>query len=136
MNGVVFFVLLLVTGQWMRLVPMSWDVFPNSLSVAIQYLSAWLQGSGAVAIFNLMEDAATAEISRSQLWQWVKRGAPLAGNGKMSAELYKKIRDEELEKLGGAGKERYGDAAAILDGLVLSPTIDEFLTLKTYAMLS
>jgi malate synthase len=107
----------------------------NNVSVAIQYLSAWLQGSGAVAIFNLMEDAATAEISRSQLWQWVKREASLAGDGKMSAELYRKIRDEELEKLGGAGKERYGDAAAILDGLVLSGTIDEFLTLKTYAML-
>jgi malate synthase len=107
----------------------------NNVSVAIQYLSAWLQGSGAVAIFNLMEDAATAEISRSQLWQWVKRAAPLAGDGKASAAVYRKIRDEELEKLGGKGRERYGDAAAILDGLVLSSTIDEFLTLKTYEML-
>jgi malate synthase len=107
----------------------------NNVSVAIQYLSAWLQGSGAVAIFNLMEDAATAEISRSQLWQWVKHGAAIAGNGKMSADLYRRIRDEELEKLGGAGAERYGDAARILDGLVLSGTIEEFLTLKTYEML-
>jgi malate synthase len=107
----------------------------NNVSVAIQYLSAWLQGSGAVAIFNLMEDAATAEISRSQLWQWVKRAAPLAGDGKASAAVYRKIRDEELEKLGGKGRERYGDAAAILDGLVLSNTIEEFLTLKTYEML-
>jgi malate synthase len=107
----------------------------NNVSVAIQYLSAWLQGSGAVAIFNLMEDAATAEISRSQLWQWVKREVPLAGDGKASADLYRRIRGEELEKLGGAGAERYGDAAAILDGLVLSNTIEEFLTLKTYEML-
>ena len=107
----------------------------NNVSVAIQYLSAWLQGSGAVAIFNLMEDAATAEISRSQLWQWVKRGASLAGDGRVSAELYRKIRGEELDKLGGPGKERYGDAAKILDGLVLSGTIEEFLTLKAYEMI-
>jgi malate synthase len=107
----------------------------NNVSVAIQYLSAWLQGSGAVAIFNLMEDAATAEISRSQLWQWVRHGAALAGDGKASADLYRKIRDEELAKLGGPGKERYGDAAKILDGLVLSDTIEEFLTLKAYAMI-
>jgi malate synthase len=107
----------------------------NNVSVAIQYLSAWLQGSGAVAIFNLMEDAATAEISRSQLWQWVKRGAPLAGDGRATADLYRRVRGEELEKLGGAKAERYGDAASILDGLVLSSTIDEFLTLKTYELL-
>ncbi len=107
----------------------------NNVSVAIQYLSAWLQGSGAVAIFNLMEDAATAEISRSQLWQWVRHGAALAGGGKVTADLYHRIRDEELQKLGGPGVERYGDAAAILDGLVLSNTIEEFLTLKAYAML-
>ena len=102
----------------------------NNVSVAIQYLSAWLQGSGAVAIFNLMEDAATAEISRSQLWQWVRHGAALAGDGKVSADLYRRIRDEELQKLGGPGVERYGDAAAILDGLVLADTIEEFLTLR------
>jgi len=104
----------------------------NNVSVAIQYLSAWLQGSGAVAIFNLMEDAATAEISRSQLWQWVKRGVALAGDGKASAELYRRIRDEELTKLGGPGAERYGEAAEMLDALVLSDTIEEFLTLRAY----
>ncbi|HVR29729.1 MAG TPA: malate synthase A [Thermoanaerobaculia bacterium] len=108
----------------------------NNISVAIQYLSAWLQGSGAVAIFNLMEDAATAEISRSQLWQWVKRGARLAdGGGTVTADLYRRIRDQELEKLGGAGAERYGDAVGILDELVLSDTVEEFLTLRTYEML-
>jgi len=107
----------------------------NNVSVAIQYLSAWLQGSGAVAIFNLMEDAATAEISRSQLWQWVKRRAALAEGGAVDADLYRRIRVEELQKLGGPDAERYGDAARILDGLVLSDTIEEFLTLKTYEML-
>jgi malate synthase len=108
----------------------------NNVSVAIQYLSSWLQGSGAVAIFNLMEDAATAEISRSQLWQWVKRGASLAGDGKVSADLYRRIREEELQKLGGPERERYGEAAKILDGLVLSNTIEEFLTLKAYELLA
>jgi malate synthase len=105
----------------------------NNVSVAIQYLSSWLQGSGAVAIFNLMEDAATAEISRSQLWQWVKRGARLADDGGVvTADLYRRIRDQELEKLGGPGVQRYGEAAAILDQLVLAEMIEEFLTLRAY----
>ena len=54
----------------------------NNVSVALQYLAAWLDGNGAVAIFNLMEDAATAEISRSQVWQWVRHGVRLAEGGR------------------------------------------------------
>ena len=67
-----------------------------------------------------MEDAATAEISRAQLWQWVKRGAALAATAGSTAELYRRIRDEELDEAGRAGAERYGEAAEILDGLVLA----------------
>src|SRR5882724_738230 len=71
----------------------------NNISVALQYLSAWLGGNGAVAIFNLMEDAATAEISRAQLWQWVQNSAKLADGRRIDRALYEKLRDEELAKL-------------------------------------
>ncbi len=109
----------------------------NNVSVALQYLDAWLQGSGAVAIFNLMEDAATAEIARSQLWQWVHRWAPLAGEGKrqVDAELYRALRAEEMAKLGGEGTGRLADAARLLDGLVLAPDFVPFLTTGAYDLL-
>ncbi|MFQ6024649.1 MAG: malate synthase A, partial [Acidiferrobacterales bacterium] len=81
----------------------------NNISVALQYMDNWLGGLGAVAIFNLMEDAATAEISRSQLWQWVHNGARLADGQTATAELYKKLRDNELEKLGGIDTRHYRD---------------------------
>ncbi len=73
----------------------------NNISVALQYLSAWLSGTGAVAIFNLMEDAATAEISRAQLWQWLKHGAKLASGETFSETHYRNLRDEEIGKLDG-----------------------------------
>ena len=73
---------------------------PN-VSVALQYLDAWLSGNGAAAINNLMEDAATAEISRSQLWQWRTSGARLDDGREASADLYRAVRDEELAALGG-----------------------------------
>jgi malate synthase len=109
----------------------------NSVSVALQYLDAWLQGAGAVAIFNLMEDTATAEIARSQLWQWVHGGAPLAGGEtrKVDADLYRALREEELGKLGGGTKGRLEDAAALLDRLVLAPDFVPFLTHEAYALL-
>ena len=69
------------------------DGLRNDVSVGIQYLAAWLQGSGAVAIFNLMEDAATSEISRSQVWQWLH-------HGKVTPEQVERITDEEVAKLG------------------------------------
>jgi malate synthase len=105
----------------------------NNISVGLQYINAWLQGNGAVAIFNLMEDAATAEISRAQLWQWITHAAPLHGDGTVTRELYQSIRDEELAKLGDAG--RYGDAAEILDALVLGEQFEEFLTFRAYEYL-
>jgi len=106
----------------------------NNVSVALQYLDAWLQGTGAVAIFDLMEDAATAEIARSQLWQWVHRWAPLAdGDARrlVDADLYRSIRDEELARLGD-GQGRLQDAAALLDRLVLAPEFLPFLTIEAY----
>ena len=107
----------------------------NDVSVALQYLNAWLQGNGAVAIYNLMEDAATAEISRAQLWQWVHNGAMLDDGRAVDLALYEAIRDEELERLGGRSAERFADAVELLDGLVTSKTFVEFLTLGAYERL-
>jgi malate synthase len=103
----------------------------NNVSVALQYLDAWLGGTGAVAIYNLMEDAATSEIARSQLWQWRRHGADLDDGRPVSAELYEAIRDQELVKLGrGAG--HLGDARDLLDGLVLDDEFTEFMTTSAY----
>jgi malate synthase len=104
-----------------------------NVAVAIQYLAAWLSGNGAAAINNLMEDAATAEIARAQLWQWVKHGAWLEDGRKMSVALYETVRMEELTKLGE--NDSYRQAANLLDQLVLSPTFTEFLTLPAYQLL-
>ncbi|MFZ1770125.1 MAG: malate synthase A [Caldilinea sp.] len=103
-----------------------------NISVALQYMNAWLLGNGAAAINNLMEDAATAEISRSQIWQWLHHSAALDDGRAVTRELYVRMRDEELAKLGGATAERYADAAEILDKLCLSDSFIEFLTLIAY----
>ena len=86
-----------------------------NVRVALAYLDSWLRGVGAAAIDNLMEDAATAEISRSQLWHWRTRGVALADGRVFDAGLYASIRDEELAKLGGAGEGRLAEAAELLD---------------------
>lgn len=109
--------------------------FRNNVSVALQYLNAWLLGNGAAAIYNLMEDTATAEIARSQLWQWRHTGARLADGRAVTADLYQRWRDEELVKLGGALSGRLDDAAAIVDELVLSDRFIEFLTYLAYPAL-
>jgi malate synthase len=106
----------------------------NDVSAAIQYVEAWLRGQGAVAIFNLMEDAATAEIARSQLWQWVHHGATLDDGRKVTADLYRKLRDEELAKLTRFEGNRYQDAVKLVDGMVLSDTFAEFLTIPAYEL--
>jgi malate synthase len=96
----------------------------NDISVGIQYLAAWLQGSGAVAIFNLMEDAATSEISRSQVWQWLH-------HGKVTHEDVARITDEEVAKLGGG----YEEARHLFEQVALGNEFVEFLTLPAYAQL-
>ena len=107
-----------------------------NISVALQYLAAWLAGNGAVGINNLMEDAATAEISRAQLWQWIRHRTPLAGDGNMTPDDYCRIRDEELEKLRAAGATPELDKAReLMDELVLGREFAEFLTLSAYPML-
>ncbi|HKP74214.1 MAG TPA: malate synthase A [Longimicrobiaceae bacterium] len=111
----------------------------SNVSVAIQYVEAWLRGNGAVAINNLMEDAATAEISRAQLWQWIRHRARVSGGGEMTPDLYCRIRDEEVARLresrgdDGADLER---AVKLLDELVLGSKFVPFLTLPAYEMLN
>ncbi len=107
----------------------------QNISVGLRYLDAWLRGNGAAAIDNLMEDAATAEISRSQLWQWRRHRTRLTDGRAVTAELYGTIRDEELAHHGGRDAGRLGDAADLLDRLVLSDGFAEFLTLDAYCLL-
>jgi malate synthase len=107
-----------------------------NISVGLAYLASWLAGNGAAAINNLMEDAATAEISRSQLWQWRTHAAPLEDGAPMTAERYSAIRTDELAKLRAAMPDhRWDEAANLLDDLVLSDGFAEFLTLEAYRRL-
>ena len=104
----------------------------NNVNVALQYLNSWLNGNGAAAIFNLMEDVATAEIARSQLWQWIHSGARLSDGKAVTKDLYETVKAEELGKIGGVGSDRLRDAAGILDSLVEKEEFTEFLTLPAY----
>nr|WP_129669273.1 malate synthase A [Phytoactinopolyspora endophytica] len=104
----------------------------NNISVGIQYLRAWLGGLGAVAIFNLMEDAATAEISRSQVWQWLHNGVMLADTGeKVTRELIDRIVDEEIAKLPGAAAD-YEEAKQTFLEVAVADDYADFLTLPAY----
>ena len=109
----------------------------NNISVALRYIDAWLQGTGAVAIFNLMEDAATAEISRAQLWQWRVHNAKLEDGSLFTGELYQQIRDEQVKIIAaeGGSESRLQEAATLLDTLVLSNDFTEFLTIPGYSLL-
>src|SRR5947207_3417644 len=103
----------------------------NDVSVGIQYLSSWLRGSGAVAIYNLMEDAATAEIARSQVWQWIR-------HGKFERDRARAVIDEELESLRETfgdevfGKSRADEAREVFEHVALGEELVEFLTLPAY----
>ena len=109
-----------------------------NINVAIQYIGAWLAGQGAVPIFNLMEDAATAEISRSQVWQWIRSSKGKLDDGrKVTKDMVAAMIPEEAQKirelLGAAyGAGKYDDAAQIFADLVNNDTFVEFLTLPAY----
>ena len=110
----------------------------GNISVALQYLAAWLGGSGAVAINNLMEDAATAEIARSQLWQWIRHGATTDSGEPITLERCREILREErtrLEREGGDAT-RLATAAELLDSMFSAEVFPEFLTLAAYERLS
>ncbi|SMF32705.1 malate synthase A [Pseudobacteriovorax antillogorgiicola] len=111
------------------------DGVRSNIRIAIQYMNHWLNGLGAVALHHLMEDAATAEISRAQLWQWVHLKAELDDGRVVTPELYSELRQQELEALGGVYEGRHQEVIEILDGLVLSPEFTDFLTLPAYRLL-
>lgn len=102
----------------------------NNISVAIQYLESWLRGVGAVAIFNLMEDAATAEISRSQIWQWIYNRSTLDDGQIVTRELVAELVKNEVDKLGDTN--RYQEAVATFNACTLSEEYLDFLTLPAY----
>jgi len=112
-----------------------------NVSVGIQYLESWLRGNGAAAINNLMEDAATAEISRSQVWQWVHNGVRLADGPVVDRDLVRRIEDEELAALRQAygeelyGRGRFDEARRIFDQVALADDFVEFLTLPAYELI-
>jgi malate synthase len=102
-----------------------------NIDVGLQYLEAWLRGVGCVPIYNLMEDAATAEICRAQVWQWVKYGAKLDNGKPVTAEMVNQVVDEQLAKSG----QRTGEfikAAQVLRQMMTSSEFQEFLTLPAY----
>jgi malate synthase len=102
-----------------------------NVSVGIQYLAAWLRGTGAVAIFNLMEDAATAEISRSQVWQWLHNDVELDNGATVTRELVEQMADEEIAKLPGDPSD-YADARSTFMAVAVADEFVEFLTLPAY----
>jgi malate synthase len=110
----------------------------NDVSVGIQYLSHWLLGQGAAGIFNLMEDAATSEIARSQVWQWIRHGVTVDEGAQVTADFVRSVIDEELEKIREAvgdevyAKSRPDDARALFEQVALSDELVEFLTLPAY----
>jgi malate synthase len=113
----------------------------NNVSVAILYLESWLRGVGAVALYNLMEDAATAEIARSQIWQWIRNGAQLDDGSAVTRERVEQIEREELDlirKTIGADSYEHGrfpEATELFNRVALDESYAEFLTLPAYAHL-
>jgi malate synthase len=112
----------------------------ENIRVGVQYIEAWLRGRGAVPLYNLMEDAATAEISRTQIWQWVQQGAKLSDGRVVTPELFKGVLDEEMATLKqtlGAPFEagRFAEAIKLFADMSLSPECEEFLTLPAYEVL-
>ncbi|MGI5491640.1 malate synthase A [Microtetraspora malaysiensis] len=112
----------------------------NNVDVALRYLAAWMGGLGAVAIHNLMEDAATAEISRSQIWQWIHNDIELADTGAVvTRELVERIIGQELDNIAaepGYDEKLFAEATALFKEVALDDDFAEFLTLPAYARLS
>ena len=110
--------------------------FRKNVSVGIQYLSSWLNGNGCVPINNLMEDAATAEICRTQLWQWIYNKASVTNGLKLTPDYFTKIVQEEREKIiqlwGKSLQDKVDLAIKLFDKLILSEQYSEFLTLEAY----
>ena len=109
----------------------------NNISVGIQYLGAWLAGNGCVPVFNLMEDAATAEISRSQIWQWIRSPKGTLDDGrKITVDLFRSLLKEELGKVKASMADgRYDEAAQLFDRITVDDEYVEFVTLPAYPLI-
>ena len=113
----------------------------DNIRVGVQYMEAWLRGRGAVPIYNLMEDAATAEISRAQIWQFVKYGVELEGGLKVTPAWFETVFDEEMDKVKSEVGEaafaggRFPEAVKLFKQLSLAPDFADFLTLPAYQMI-
>jgi malate synthase len=105
----------------------------ENIRVGVQYLAAWLGGKGAVPLYNLMEDAATAEICRAQLWQWLKFEAPLDDGRALTRDLFDALFDDEVGLL--AEVPHVQDAADLFHDMVVADEFEEFLTLPAYPFL-
>ncbi len=112
-----------------------------NVDVGIQYLESWLRGSGCVPIYNLMEDAATAEISRTQVWQWMHNGAKLSDGRTVTDQMIRDVIKEQLGKIHGlVGDARYDarkypQAAKLFEEMMVSPECKDFLTSEAYQFL-
>jgi len=113
-----------------------------NIRVGVQYIEAWLRGRGAVPLYNLMEDAATAEISRSQVWQWIYHRARLADGREVTPGLFESILDDEMEKVRQAigpttyDSGRFEDATDLFREMSLALEIEEFLTIPAYRLIA
>ena len=113
----------------------------ENIRVGVQYLEAWLRGRGAVPLYNLMEDAATAEISRAQVWQWLHLKAQLDDGRIVTPELFKATFADEMAKVRAAlganvyDKGRFAEATKLFADMSLAPTFEEFLTLPAYKLI-
>ena len=114
----------------------------HNILVGVQYMAAWLEGLGCVPLYNLMEDAATAEISRAQVWQWIHHGATLEDGRHVTVELFRKVLAEEIARLQAEGAperfgvERFSQACELFARLSTTPTFEDFLTLPAYEALN
>lgn len=108
----------------------------ENIRVGVRYTQAWIEGRGAVPLYNLMEDAATAEICRTQLWQWVRLGAALDDGRVLSSELFVSLFSQEMSDLRREfASPRLEEAAHIFTRMVLSDDLEEFLTIPAYELL-
>ncbi|MGZ8324973.1 MAG: malate synthase A [Rhodoplanes sp.] len=116
--------------------------FRLNLRVGVQYIESWLRGRGAAPIYNLMEDAATAEISRAQIWQWLRYGAVLDNGVKITPEFFARALDEEMQRVKSeVGAEafaegRFPEAIALFRKLSLAPEFEDFLTIPAYKLIA
>jgi malate synthase len=116
--------------------------FRLNIRVGVQYIEAWLRGRGAVPIYNLMEDAATAEISRAQIWQWIKYGVELDNGEHATPELFQRAMQEEMQRvkweIGPKAYDsgRFPEAIKLFTDLSLAEEFDDFLTIPAYKLLA